>query len=170
MLLPGGEICGGHWSEHSLMFLSYCLSKSLRKCKETGSSTSQMPPSAVPDRSSDPRSGLSPGEGVMEINPPALMAVPNSRWCKRKQSRQHRLAFFLDDDEVKPTSCWLLPCVVSSPGERRGPVAEGWAVDVGRSLEEGEPGRQEGCARGDVLNSLQAGWGRRPKHESAAED
>lgn len=88
----------------------------------------------------------------MEINPAALTAVPNSRWCKRKQSHQHRLAFFLDDDEAKPTSCWLLPCVVSSPGERRGLVAEGRAMDVRRSPKEGEPGRQEGDAQEDVLN------------------
>jgi len=67
------------------------------------------------------------------------MAVLNSRWCKRKHSHQVRPTFFLDDGESKPTSCWLLPYVVSSPGEQRGLVAEGWAVNVGRSAEEGEP-------------------------------
>ena len=67
------------------------------------------------------------------------MAIMNGRWCKRKQSRQDQPAFFLDDDESKPASCWLLPCMVSSPGDQRGLVAEGWAANVGRSLEEAEP-------------------------------
>lgn len=67
------------------------------------------------------------------------MAIMNSRWCKRKQSRQDQPAFFLDDDESKPASCWLLPCMVSSPEDQRELMAEGWAANVGRSPEEGEP-------------------------------
>jgi len=67
------------------------------------------------------------------------MAIMNGRWCKRKHSWQDQLAFFLDDDESKPASCWLLPRMMSSPGDQRELVAEGWAANVGRSLEEGEP-------------------------------
>lgn len=85
------------------------------------------------------------------------MAIMNSRWCTRRQSWQDQPAFFLDDDESKPAGFWLLPCTVSSPGDQRGLVAEGWAANVGRSMEYREPWKQKSEAGETCWTHLRLG-------------
>lgn len=111
--------------------------------------TFHIPSSAVPCRDSGPQKWPFPLRQGWRSTP-SLCAGPDGQ---EEASPAGLAAFFLEEDESKPASSWLLPwCPVQEKRERWWWL--GWAMNVGRSLKEGEPWKQESEAQRDVLNSL----------------